>query len=114
MSGQGQIIWQRVTKKLFWKSMRISTTHFIFESALLLKHSTYTPVLDENGVINVRPHTLPEAHNEEGNMQISKLLDKGITAPSRSAFSNLLLLVPKRADGSGKGKVKWRVVINFS
>jgi hypothetical protein len=50
---------------------------------------------------------LPETHKEEVNGQISKLLDEEITAPSRSAFSSTLLLVPK------KEKVKWRLVTDF-
>jgi hypothetical protein len=62
-------------------------------------------------VINVRPYRLPEAHKEEVNRQIDKLLDEGIIASSKSAFNSPLLLVPKKADASGK--VKWRVVIDF-
>ncbi|PNF43271.1 hypothetical protein B7P43_G00916 [Cryptotermes secundus] len=77
----------------------------------LIKHSIPTPALDENRAINVRPYRLPEAHKEEVNRQINKLLDDGIIAPSRSAFNSPLLLVPKKADASGK--VKWRVVIDF-
>jgi hypothetical protein len=45
------------------------------------------------------------------NKQISKLLDDGIIVPSRSAFNNPLLLVPKNADALRK--IKWRVVIDF-
>jgi hypothetical protein len=45
----------------------------------LVKHSIPTSALDEN--------RLPEAHKEEVNRQISKLLDDGIIAPSRSAAS---------------------------
>jgi hypothetical protein len=77
----------------------------------LVKYSIPTPALDENRVINVRPYSLPGAQKEEVNRQIDKLLDEGIIEPSKSAFNSLLLLVPKKADASGK--VKWRVVIDF-
>jgi hypothetical protein len=48
----------------------------------LVKHSIPTPALDENKVINVRLYKLWEAHKEELNRQISKLLDERIIAPS--------------------------------
>jgi hypothetical protein len=67
----------------------------------LVKHSIPTPALDENRAIHVRHYRLSESHKEEVNRQISKLLDDGITAPSRSAFSSPLLLVPKKADAFG-------------
>jgi hypothetical protein len=54
----------------------------------LVKHSIPTPALDENRAIDVQPYRLPEAHKEEVNRQISKLLDDGIIAPSRSAFNS--------------------------
>jgi hypothetical protein len=58
--------------------------------------------------INVRPRHLPEAHKEEVNKQIYKILDEGILAPSKSTFNSPLLLVRKKADVYGK--VKWCVV----
>jgi hypothetical protein len=70
----------------------------------LLKHSIPTPALDEIRMINVRPYRLPEAHKEEVFRQIDKLLDEGIIEPSKSAFNSPLLLVPKKADASGKVK----------
>jgi hypothetical protein len=77
----------------------------------IVKYSIPTPALDENRVINVRHYRLPEAHKKEVNRQINNLVDDGIIAPSKSAFNSPLLLVPKKADASGK--VKWRVVIDF-
>jgi hypothetical protein len=61
----------------------------------LVKHSIPTPALDENRVINVRPYRLPEAHKEEVNRQINKMLDDGIIAPFRRTFNSPLLPVPK-------------------
>jgi hypothetical protein len=77
----------------------------------LVKHTVLTPASGEKRVINVRPYRLQEAHKEEVSRQISKLLNEGITAPTRNAFNSPLLLVPKKADASVK--VKWRVVIDF-
>jgi hypothetical protein len=77
----------------------------------LFKHSIPTPALHESRAINIRPYRMPEAHKEEVNRQISKLLDDGIIVPFRSAFNSPLLLVPKKADASGT--VKWRVLIDF-
>jgi hypothetical protein len=62
-----------------------------------VKHSIPTPALDENRAINVRPCRLQEAHKEEVNRQISKLLDEGIIAPSRSAFTDILNQLGKQS-----------------
>jgi putative transposase len=77
----------------------------------LVRYSIPTPALDENRAINVRPYRLLEAHEEEVNRQISKLLDDRIIVPFRSAFNSPLLLVSQKVDTSGK--VKWRVVVDF-
>jgi hypothetical protein len=58
----------------------------------LVKHSIPTPAIDENRVINVRPYTLPEAHKEEVNRQIDKLLGEGITAPCCRQFLGICSL----------------------
>jgi hypothetical protein len=70
----------------------------------LVEHSIPTLSLDENRVVNVRPYRLLEAHEEEVSRQISKLLHGGIITPSRNAFNSPLLVVPKKADASGKLK----------
>ncbi|MCI0564136.1 MAG: reverse transcriptase domain-containing protein, partial [Nitrososphaera sp.] len=61
--------------------------------------------------INVRPYRLPEKHKQEINEQVKKMLAEGIIRPSKSQWNAPLLVVPKKADASGKTKM--RVVVDF-
>lgn len=61
--------------------------------------------------INVRPYRLPEKHKQEINQQVNKMLEDGIVRQSNSQWDAPLLVVPKKADASGKTKM--RVVVDF-
>jgi hypothetical protein len=67
-----------------------------FRHTDLVKHSIPTPALDENRVINVRPYRLPEAHKEEVNRQIDKLLDEGIIEPSKALSTAHCFWYPRK------------------
>lgn len=75
----------------------------------LVQHRIRTPV--DQPPINVRPYRIPEAHKEEVEKQISKMLNEDIIQESMSPWNSPLLLVPKRMDASGVQK--WRVVIDY-
>jgi len=59
----------------------------------------------DNAPVNVRPYRLPEKHKEEVNRQITRMLDDDIIRSSSSQWNAPLLIVPKKADASGKQKL---------
>jgi len=61
--------------------------------------------------VNVRPYRLPEKHKQEVNRQIKEMLQNKIIRTSVSQWNAPLLVVPKKADASGKPKL--RVVVDF-
>jgi len=61
--------------------------------------------------VNVRPYRLPERHKLEVNRQITEMLQSEIIRTSISQWNAPLLVVPKKADASGK--IKLRVVVDF-
>lgn len=65
----------------------------------------------DSAPVNVRPYRLPEKHKNEVNRQITEMLKAEIIRPSASQWNAPLLVVPKKADASGKPKL--RVVIDF-
>ena len=65
----------------------------------------------DSAPVNVRPYRLPEKHKIEVNRQIQEMLEQEIIRPSISQWNAPLLVVPKKADASGKPK--YRVVIDF-
>jgi len=65
----------------------------------------------DSAPVNVRPYRLPEKHKKEVNSQITRMLDDDIIRPSSSQWNAPLLVVPKKADASGKQKL--RIVIDF-
>jgi len=61
--------------------------------------------------VNVRPYRLPKKHKLEVNRQIKEMLQSEIIRTSVSQWNAPLLVVPKKADASGKPKL--RVVVDF-
>jgi len=61
--------------------------------------------------VNVRPYRLPEKHKQEVNRQIKEMLRNKIIRTSVSQWNAPLLVVSKKADASGK--LKLRVVVDF-
>jgi len=61
--------------------------------------------------VNVRPYRLPERHKTEVNRQTQEMLRNKIIRTSVSQWNAPLLVVPKKADASGKPKL--RVVVDF-
>jgi len=61
--------------------------------------------------VNVRPYRLPEKHKTEVNRQTQEMLKNKIIRTSVSQWNAPLLVVPKKADASGKPKL--RVVVDF-
>ncbi|KAM0726180.1 Retrovirus-related Pol polyprotein from transposon 412 [Formica fusca] len=56
--------------------------------------------------VNVRPYRLPKKHKEEVNRQVREMLKNGIIRSSTSQWNAPLLVVPKKADASGKPQYK--------
>jgi hypothetical protein len=79
--------------------------------ASTIEHASATPTVDPHRAINVRPHRIPEIYKEEVQKQIEQILADGIIQNSSSPWNAPLLVVPKKADSSGK--IKWRVVVDF-
>jgi len=61
--------------------------------------------------VNVRPYRLPERHKTEVNRQTQEMIRNKIIRTSISQWNAPLLVVPKKADASGKPKL--RVVVDF-
>ncbi|KAL6421449.1 hypothetical protein ACFW04_013904 [Cataglyphis niger] len=61
--------------------------------------------------VNVKRYRLPEKHKTEVNKQVQQMLKDRIIQTSTSQWNAPLLVVPKKADASGKSKL--RVVIDF-
>ena len=74
-------------------------------------HCIPTPTLDPTQSIRVKPYRLPEAHKEEVRIQTEKMLAEGIISPSKSGWNSPILVIPKKADASGRKK--WRIVVDF-
>jgi hypothetical protein len=75
------------------------------------EHAILTPTIDPNRAINTKPYRIPEVHKEEVQKQTEQMLRDGIIAPSTSPWNSPILVVPKKADASGKKK--WRIVVDF-
>ena len=61
--------------------------------------------------VNVRPYRLPAKHKEEVSTQIKEMLKNSIIRTSTSQWNAPLLVVPKKADSTGKSRL--RIVIDF-
>lgn len=75
------------------------------------EHAIPTPTIDPTRGINTKPYRIPEVHREEVQKQTEQMLRDGIIAPSVSPWNSPILVVPKKADASGKKK--WRIVVDF-
>ncbi|PNF14896.1 hypothetical protein B7P43_G05140 [Cryptotermes secundus] len=75
------------------------------------EHAIPTPAINPNRAINTRSYRIPEVHKEEVQRQTEQMLQDGIIAPSNSPWNSPILVVPKKADASGKKK--WRIVVDF-
>lgn len=83
-------------------------------------HLTYTNTIRheikllpeaEGRVICSRPYRIPHAQKQALQQEIDKMLQDDIIVPSTSEWNFPLLLIPKKADASGKQK--WRVVADY-
>lgn len=68
-------------------------------------------VTTDEKVINVKQYRYPQIHKEEIRNQVLELRKNNIICPSKSPFNSPLWIVPKKADS--KGRVKWRMVIDY-
>lgn len=60
--------------------------------------------------VYTKNYRIPEAHKQEINRQVEKMLADGIIENSVSQFNSPILLVPKKATDNSK---KWRLVVDF-
>ncbi|XP_029675231.1 uncharacterized protein LOC115242830 [Formica exsecta] len=65
----------------------------------------------DTSLVNTRPYRLPYKHKTEVNKQVQEMLKNGIIRTNASQWNAPLLVVPKKADASGKPKL--RVVVDF-
>ena len=75
------------------------------------EHNIPTPSIDPTRGINTKPYRIPEVHRDEVQKQTDQMLRDGIIVPSTSPWNSPILVVPKKADASGKKK--WRIVVDF-
>jgi hypothetical protein len=75
------------------------------------EHAIPTPSTDPNRDINTKPYRIPEIHKEEVQKQTEQMLRDSIIAPSTSSWNSPILVIPKKADASGRKK--WRIVVDF-
>lgn len=75
------------------------------------EHTIPTPTIDQTRGINTKPYRIPEIHREEVKKQTEQMLRDGIITPSTSPWNSPILVIPKKADASGKKK--WRIVVDF-
>lgn len=61
--------------------------------------------------VHSKLYRFPEAHKEEVNKQVNKMLSQGIIRQSCSPYCSPLWVVPKKIDASGQKK--WRIVIDY-
>lgn len=66
--------------------------------------------MDADSPVYIKNYRLPEAHKEDINTQIQKMVDGKIIRPSNSPFNSPILLVPKKSCNDEK---KWRLVVDF-
>lgn len=76
-----------------------------------VKHSIPIAPEHQGKVVNARPYRIPEAQKVVLREQIEQMLEDDIIVESKSAWNAPLLLVPKKADASGKQK--WRIVVDY-
>jgi len=75
------------------------------------EHAIPTPAIDPTPGINTKPYGIPELHREEVQRQTNQMLHDGIIKPSTSPWNSPILVIPKKADASGKKK--WKIVVDF-
>jgi hypothetical protein len=75
------------------------------------EHAIPTPAIDPTRGINTKPYRIPEVHREEVLKQTKQMLIDGIIEPSTSPWNSPILVIPKKADASGRKK--WRIVVDF-
>lgn len=69
------------------------------------------PLTPNTVPINTKPYRLPYYQKETLEKEIQMLLDDKVIQPSQSPWCSPILLVPKKADETGKRK--WRLCIDF-
>lgn len=66
--------------------------------------------LQDGNSVYIKNYRTPEAHLEEIDKQVNKMLADKIIQPSISSFNSPILLVPKKSETDEK---KWRLVVDF-
>lgn len=74
----------------------------IYKPSLTVKPDTHP--------VYTRPYKLPQAHKQEVQKQVDKMLSENIIENAISEWNSPLLLVPKKSAGDNK---KWRLVIDY-
>jgi hypothetical protein len=66
------------------------------------EHAIPTPTMNPNRAINTKSYRIPEVHKEEVQKQTEQMLQDGIIVPCNSPWNSQILVIPKKADASGK------------
>jgi hypothetical protein len=74
-----------------------------------VEHVIPTPTIDPTKAINIKSYRIPEIHKRYE--KIEQLLKDDIIQPSNSGWYAAILVIPKKADASGKQK--WKIVVDF-
>jgi len=75
------------------------------------EHAIPTPTIDQSRAINTKSYRIPEIHKEVVKRQIEQMLRDDIIQPNTSPWNSPILVIPKKANASGKQK--WRIVVDF-
>ena len=73
-----------------------------------MQHSI--PTTDDSLIFS-RQYSFPPVHKEEITKQVDELLKNKIIKPSQSPYNTPVWIVPKKPES--KGKMKWRMVLDF-
>jgi len=75
------------------------------------EHAISTHTIDPSMAITIKSYRIPKINKEEVRRQIEQMLKDDIIQPSTSPWNSPILVIPKKADASGKQK--WRIVVDF-
>ena len=103
-----QVEYEHVERLIINSADRYQIPGEPLEATNVLQHSISTT---DDSPIFARQYRFPPVHKEEITKQVDELLKNEIIKPSQSPYNSPVWIVPKKPDS--KGKIKWRMVLDF-